>query len=291
MNDIIEPSTKPKPFVFVVMPFSKEFDDVYQLGIKAACTEAGAYCERLDERVFDEGVLDQIYIQIAKADMIVADMSNQNANVFYEVGYAHALDKRVILITNSASDIPFDLKHRFHIVYEKSIATLKTKLRERIAWYVENPTNSKIGICDHLQIHLGGNQLGSSDMYWSKEKFYEGRVGWELEFAVHNPPDAKLGSIAFTPSLICPNDLLTGNCDFYIRLTGDIVNLPQDRSLLRHDSAVIIEPGGWHNLSFFAVPKYNPPKIVGKAFGLTLRLLNDGPPTDISFEVTFKAWR
>lgn len=58
MNDIIEPSTKPKPFVFVVMPFSGDFDDVYQLGIKAACTEAGAYCERLDEQVFDEGMLD-----------------------------------------------------------------------------------------------------------------------------------------------------------------------------------------------------------------------------------------
>lgn len=41
--------TKPKPFVFVLMPFSENFDDVYELGIKAACKNAGAYAVRVDE--------------------------------------------------------------------------------------------------------------------------------------------------------------------------------------------------------------------------------------------------
>ena len=36
MND-----TRPKPFVFVLMPFAKEFEDTYKLGIKPACQEAG----------------------------------------------------------------------------------------------------------------------------------------------------------------------------------------------------------------------------------------------------------
>ena len=40
-------TTAPKPFVFVLMPFSAEFDDIYQVGIKPACDEAGAYAERL----------------------------------------------------------------------------------------------------------------------------------------------------------------------------------------------------------------------------------------------------
>src|SRR4030095_889692 len=40
--------TAPKPFVFVLMPFSNEFTDIYEVGIKAACKEAGAYCERVD---------------------------------------------------------------------------------------------------------------------------------------------------------------------------------------------------------------------------------------------------
>jgi len=47
--------TRPKPFVFVLMPFDNAFTDVYQLGIKAACENAGAYAERLDEQIFCHG--------------------------------------------------------------------------------------------------------------------------------------------------------------------------------------------------------------------------------------------
>ena len=83
--------TKPKPFVFVLMPFAEQFDDVYQLGIKAACEEAGAYCERVDEQIFEEIILSRVYNQITKADLIVAEMTGRNPNVFYEVGYALAL--------------------------------------------------------------------------------------------------------------------------------------------------------------------------------------------------------
>ena len=91
--------TKPKPIVFVLMTFDKAFTDVYQLGIKVACDKAGAYAERLDEQLFGESMLQRIYNQIAKADVIVADMTGRNPNVFYEVGYAHALGKVVILLT------------------------------------------------------------------------------------------------------------------------------------------------------------------------------------------------
>ena len=122
-------ATSPKPFVLVLMPFEAAFGDVYQLGIKAACKDAGAYCERIDEQIFHENILDRLYNQIAKADIIVADMTGRNPNVFYEVGYAHALNKRVILLTRNAEDIPFDLKHYPHILYGGKIAGLKAELK------------------------------------------------------------------------------------------------------------------------------------------------------------------
>ena len=105
-----------KPFVFVLMPFNSDFDDVYKLGIKQAVIDAGGYCERVDEQYYEERMLDRIYNQINKADLIIADLTGRNANVFYEVGYAHALEKRVILLTQNNDDIPFDLKHHFHIL-------------------------------------------------------------------------------------------------------------------------------------------------------------------------------
>jgi nucleoside 2-deoxyribosyltransferase len=121
-----------KPFCFVLMPFDSAFDDIYTFGIKGACEELEYYAERVDEQIFDGTILDRIYNQISKADVIVADMSGRNANVFYEVGYAHALGKRTILLTNNANDIPFDLKHFPHIVYNNNIKKHWCPVNEKI---------------------------------------------------------------------------------------------------------------------------------------------------------------
>lgn len=121
-------------FAFVLMPFRPEFDDVYRLGIKETAAECGILAERVDEQLYRENILAQIYRQIDAADLIVADMSGQNPNVFYEVGYAHAKGKLCILMTKDASDIPFDLALHRHIVYGSSIMGLKKKLREELDW-------------------------------------------------------------------------------------------------------------------------------------------------------------
>ena len=148
-------STLPKPFVFVLMPFDKTFDDIYKFGIKGAANEIGAYAERLDEQLFTEGMLDRIFNQISKADVIVADMTGRNPNVFYEVGYAHALGKIVLLLTQKTEDIPFDLKHRQHTVYGGSIDTLKSELVTKLQWAIrESRRRSQIGLTERFSIRL-----------------------------------------------------------------------------------------------------------------------------------------
>lgn len=121
-------------FAFVLMPFDKEYDDVYRLGIQAAAKEVGIKAERLDDQIFNSNMLEKIYKEIERADLIIADMSGRNANVFYEVGYADARKKLVLLLTNNAKDIPFDFLHRPHIIYNKSITNLKKELIERLKW-------------------------------------------------------------------------------------------------------------------------------------------------------------
>jgi hypothetical protein len=138
-------STAPKPFVFVLMPFDKMFDDVYVLGIKETAKEVGAYAERVDEQIFNEGILERVFNQINKADVIIADMTGRNPNVFYEVGYAHALEKTVLLLTQKADDIPFDLKNRQHIVYGSEgnkIQNLRERLTRSLIWAI-NESRSK----------------------------------------------------------------------------------------------------------------------------------------------------
>jgi len=72
------------------MPFSKEFEGIY-FGIKEACKSTGNHCERVDEQAFNGTILSRIYNQIAKADLIISEITGRNPNVFYETGYAHAL--------------------------------------------------------------------------------------------------------------------------------------------------------------------------------------------------------
>lgn len=123
-----------KPFAFVLMPFDDSFGDIYKLGIQAVATECGVIAERVDEQTYSETMLERIYRQIDIADFIIADMTGKNPNVFYEVGYAHAKGKLCTLLTQSPDDIPFDLKHHRHIIYDGSIQTLKKKLKSEIKW-------------------------------------------------------------------------------------------------------------------------------------------------------------
>ncbi|WOC15407.1 hypothetical protein [Pseudochrobactrum sp. MP213Fo] len=132
-----------KPFAFILMPFDKDFDDIYKLGIQAVATENGVVAERVDEQIYSETMLERIYRQIDAADFIIADMSGKNPNVFYEVGYAHAKQKLCTLITRSTDDIPFDLKHHRHIVYDGSIKKLKELLGAELKWLIAENNKSK----------------------------------------------------------------------------------------------------------------------------------------------------
>lgn len=191
-------TTTPKAYCFVLMPFDSAFDDVYQLGIKEACSEVGAFCERVDEQIFHESILDRIYNQIAKSDVVIADMTGRNANVFYEVGYAHALGKRTILLTKKADDIPFDLKHFPHIVYGNSIAALRDDLKTRVDWCIQNPPETAESGTVDIELFLGTNNLSADDVVYVCPN---GEVSNPL-ITIHNasahayaPGDFKLGVI------------------------------------------------------------------------------------------------
>ena len=89
--------------------------------------------------MFLQNLLERIYGQFKKADVIVAEMTGRNPNVFYEVGYAHGLGKPVILLTRIAKGIPFDLMRYPHVVYGGQIRILMAEIEKKIRWCIENP--------------------------------------------------------------------------------------------------------------------------------------------------------
>jgi hypothetical protein len=61
--------------------------------------------------------MEKVWDGIAGAQLIIADCTERNPNVFYEIGIAHTVGRKVLLITRSDKDIPSDIKHFDYIHY------------------------------------------------------------------------------------------------------------------------------------------------------------------------------
>lgn len=117
---------------FVLMPFDAKYDAVYQEVIKPTGEEKGLDVKRADDIFSVNPIIVDIWENINKARVLIADVSGRNPNVFYEIGISHTLKKKVIIITRNLDDIPFDLRHLRCIVYEDSLVGAK-QLKEALS--------------------------------------------------------------------------------------------------------------------------------------------------------------
>ena len=117
--------------IFVVMPFAQKFIDVYIIGIREVAETMKLIVERADDIEHNDEIVGVIQDKIRSCDIVVADLTDSNANVFYEVGYAHGVERATILICEEGGNIPFDVKSKNIILYP-SIVELRPRLRNRI---------------------------------------------------------------------------------------------------------------------------------------------------------------
>jgi len=107
---------KESKYIFVIMPLKAEFDDVYKT-IRTACGKfPGVTFDRADDWSQTGRITDQIVAALKAAHLIIADITEQNPNVMYELGYAHALGKHVIVL-NAGQGSPFDVADYRQILY------------------------------------------------------------------------------------------------------------------------------------------------------------------------------
>ena len=122
-------------YCFVLMPFSESRDlqRVYWDHVKPTLEKrCGLRCERADDIYDISGVMQSVWEGISRARLVVADLTERNPNVFYELGIAHTLGKPVIMLTQSMEFVPFDLRHLRCIVYEYKPGTI-SKLEDALA--------------------------------------------------------------------------------------------------------------------------------------------------------------
>jgi len=102
---------------FVLMPLATEFDDIYEYFIRGAVAEAGFDVLRADDIRNQRNILADIVQAVGDSDLVIADLSTANPNVYYELGLAHAFGKRVILLAQDIEDVPFDLRSYRVVTY------------------------------------------------------------------------------------------------------------------------------------------------------------------------------
>ena len=116
------------------MPFNSDFDYIYGV-IKQNLNDNGFICNRADEISGSKPILNKILMEILKSRYIIADLTNYNPNVFYELGIAHSFKdaQNILMIKQKNSKIPFDLTHLTYIEYDsKNLRFLTATIRKFI---------------------------------------------------------------------------------------------------------------------------------------------------------------
>ncbi len=121
-------ATKPK--AFVLMPFAPEFDAIYEKLIVGALAQAGFEAFRADNIKSQSNIMRDIIGAIASSDLVLADLTSSNPNVYYELGIAHGLQRPVVLLTQEISELPFDLKSYRVIGYGTHFSEMDRAKRE-----------------------------------------------------------------------------------------------------------------------------------------------------------------
>ena len=247
-----------------VMPFSKDFDDVFR-SMDRACESCVArptgvcdkeadeslaqlICERIDQRLgasFD--IVKELLESIKTCAFCLADLTGGNQNVLWEVGFAMALEKPVILLTQKREDVAFDLRGMKVIEYDRK--NLDTSLEERLVGeinvIVANMTDVPV-----LSLHAKALAMSSGSPTYFLDSNY--RIHYMNEAAAN----------LFTTTMYGRSKSWIGSNlrDFINDISGKLENLPDIEKNLQVQTEEIRHLEAAGNSS--AIPTYNIEPII-----------------------------
>lgn len=145
----------PKKKCFVIMPFSStkhctedQWSDIFENMIRPAVEVSGFDYECSRSSISIGNIIRDILDNLNKADIVIADMTDRNPNVFYELGVRHALKNATILITQDIEDVPFDLRQYATIKYEwttkKGREEFMKKIKDTLHLIEEDPNGANV---------------------------------------------------------------------------------------------------------------------------------------------------
>lgn len=126
-----------QPICFVVMQFTDEYNALYSEGIRPTCEAFGYNVIRADDFYNSGLIIEDITRSIRESTIVIADVTPNNANVFYEVGFAHGIGKPTILLSDRKREkLPFDISGFRTLFYDNTIGG-KGAVEERLRKHLE----------------------------------------------------------------------------------------------------------------------------------------------------------
>jgi len=146
---------------FVIMPFSTtgscsedEWTLLFEALFKPAIEGAGLDYECRRSVATRGNIVASILQELKESYVVLADLTDHNANVFYELGVRHSLKDRTILIAQKEEDIPFDLRAYAYHIYdwftEEGKEAFATRITELLSEIDNNPDRPDNPVSDFL---------------------------------------------------------------------------------------------------------------------------------------------
>lgn len=130
---------------FVIQPFDNggPYDKRYAEVICPALEELGLKPYRVDRDPSARVLIDTIKDGISQAKIVICEITEDNPNVWFELGFAIALEKECFMLCSSErSKLPFDVQHELVIYYKRDspsdFKNIDGQLKERIMARLEN---------------------------------------------------------------------------------------------------------------------------------------------------------
>lgn len=125
-----------RPRAFVVMQFAEPYNTFYKEVIQNQAEAAGFEVLRIDEKAGPGVIFQDIQREIEQAEIVIAEITPANPNVFYELGYAHALGKPTILLARREAQLPFDISS-FRVVFYNDTIGGKVEVERNLRKHLE----------------------------------------------------------------------------------------------------------------------------------------------------------
>lgn len=120
------------PSVFVIMSYKEtgSYKDLYT-AIKRVCEKYDYEARRVDESNISKRVIPEITRQVRQCAFVVADVTEERPNVFYELGFADGVGKEVILVAKLGTQLPFDIND-VPVLFWDSFTVFEAELTKRV---------------------------------------------------------------------------------------------------------------------------------------------------------------